>query len=149
MTEEDLVAAEEWAGKLGGVTGETILGLVAEVRALGGCRCVTLDELEGGGTDPRSCPEHAFAAGVAHGTPPVPPRRTLVAIRHKTGKSQGHVAQVAGMHQGDASDIERRADYKVSSLHRYAKGLDGTCQVLFHVKDHGTFEVVPPAQDPK
>ncbi len=145
------MAAEEWATTVGGDTGETLRSLAAEVRRLAGCRCEALDELEGGGTDPRSCPEHAFAAGVEHGKAlaAAPLRQTLVAIRHRTNKSQGDVAKVAGMHQGDVSDIERRADYKVSSLHRYARGLKGTCQVLFHLKDHGTFEVVPPAQDPK
>ena len=30
------------------------------------CRCETLDANEGGGADPRSCPEHAYEAGRRH-----------------------------------------------------------------------------------
>lgn len=42
--------------------------LVAEVETLRGlgCRCEVLDASEGGGTDPRSCPEHGYEMGRRH-----------------------------------------------------------------------------------
>lgn len=39
---------------------------VAEVAKLTGCRCEALDASEGGGTDERSCPEHAYEVGRRH-----------------------------------------------------------------------------------
>lgn len=42
------------------------LTLRAQVAEASACRCETLDATEGGDTDPRSCPEHAYEAGRRH-----------------------------------------------------------------------------------
>jgi transcriptional regulator len=53
----------------------------------------------------------------------------LRAIREVAGKTQEEVAEIAGMTQGEVSRLERREDYRLSTLRTFVKSLGGELEV--------------------
>jgi hypothetical protein len=65
--------------------------------------------------------------------PRAPGAMTLSEMRRVIGLTQTQVAAAAHMSQGDLSCFERRDDWLLSSLQRYADGLGGHLEVSFIV----------------
>jgi hypothetical protein len=55
-------------------------------------------------------------------TPPVP-RMSLASLREQSGRSQSAVGAAMGISQSDVSKLERRHDWRVSSLRRFVRAL--------------------------
>lgn len=66
--------------------------------------------------------------------PRAPGALTLPELRRAVGLTQAKVAATAYMSQGDLSCFERRDDWLLSSLQRYADGLGGHLEVSFIVR---------------
>jgi transcriptional regulator with XRE-family HTH domain len=72
----------------------------------------------------------------------------LRTVREALGKTQAEVASALGTDQGEVSRIERRPDLLLSTLHRYAEALGGTCEVAFVLPNgHRVLVAVPPSGD--
>lgn len=53
----------------------------------------------------------------------------LASLRELAGKSQGDVAAVVEMSQGELSRVERRSDHLVSTLRKIVEGLGGELEI--------------------
>jgi hypothetical protein len=62
-------------------------------------------------------------------------RVSLRALREALGKTQAEVASAAQTDQAEVSRLERREDFLLSTLERYARGLGGTVEVSIRIGD--------------
>ena len=59
----------------------------------------------------------------------------LQEMRKLTGKTQVEVARVLEASQGQVSEMERRDDYRLSTLRRYVSALGGELEVIANFGD--------------
>jgi predicted transcriptional regulator len=59
----------------------------------------------------------------------------LAELRKGLGVTQAQLAEVAKMTQGEVSQLERREDYKLSTLRRYVQALGGDVEIVAVVGD--------------
>jgi len=59
---------------------------------------------------------------------------TLASLRVALGLTQTDLAHHAEMNQGDVSALERRDDFKLSTMKRYAKALGGKLEVAVVIR---------------
>ncbi|MEI7892994.1 MAG: helix-turn-helix domain-containing protein [Myxococcales bacterium] len=78
-----------------------------------------------------------------------PPRRgrklvvPLAGVRQAANLTQTDVAQASGFDQGEVSRLERREDWLLSTLRRYAEGLGAELEVAFVKNGHRVFLRLP------
>ena len=60
----------------------------------------------------------------------------LRAVREIAGKTQVEVAEILDTTQSELSRLERREDYKLSTLRRYIEALGGELEIVARFADH-------------
>jgi DNA-binding XRE family transcriptional regulator len=76
-------------------------------------------------------------------------RLTLRALREGMGKTQADVAPVMGIDQGEVSRLERRSDFLVSTLRKYASACGCRLELVFVLEDGRRVPIADPAPSSK